>query len=201
MKVYLIRHGETDFNRRNIIQGSGVDTDLNDTGRAQGKAFHQHHGHHPFELVVTSALKRTKQTVHHFLEAGLPHLSDARINELHWGITEGKESTPEGRAAYLEAIAAWESGDLHVRLEGGESAHELKTRIAAFFEDLKQRPEKLILVASHGRTMRGIISYLKTGDLRDMESVSHHNTGLYVVELQADGTWTILVENDTNHLA
>ncbi|MFM8374363.1 MAG: histidine phosphatase family protein, partial [Bacteroidota bacterium] len=39
MHVYFIRHGETDFNRQGIIQGRGVDSDLNETGRQQARAF------------------------------------------------------------------------------------------------------------------------------------------------------------------
>ena len=37
--IYLIRHGETDFNRQGIVQGSGVDSDLNELGLAQAEAF------------------------------------------------------------------------------------------------------------------------------------------------------------------
>jgi probable phosphoglycerate mutase len=37
--IYLIRHGETDYNRRGVVQGSGVDSDLNEMGQAQATAF------------------------------------------------------------------------------------------------------------------------------------------------------------------
>jgi len=57
--IYLIRHGETDFNRRGVVQGSGVDSDLNDMGRAQAQAFFQAYQHVPFEKLYVSGLKRT----------------------------------------------------------------------------------------------------------------------------------------------
>ena len=40
-KIYLIRHGQTDFNLQGIVQGSGVDADLNDTGKAQADFFYE----------------------------------------------------------------------------------------------------------------------------------------------------------------
>ena len=65
--IYLIRHGETDFNRQGVVQGSGVDSDLNELGQAQAEAFFQAYQHIPFDKVYTSALKRTHQSVKKFL--------------------------------------------------------------------------------------------------------------------------------------
>ena len=56
MRVYILRHAETDFNLQGIVQGSSVNTDINEKGQLQSKAFYEHYAHIPFELVVTSAL-------------------------------------------------------------------------------------------------------------------------------------------------
>src|SRR5687768_4016565 len=71
-KIYLIRHGQTDFNLKNIVQGSGVDTDLNDKGRSQAEAFYNKYKHVPFDKVYTSALKRSMQSVDLFVKSGIP---------------------------------------------------------------------------------------------------------------------------------
>jgi broad specificity phosphatase PhoE len=81
-KIYLIRHGQTDYNLQNIVQGSGVDTDLNDRGRQQAQAFFERYKEVPFQKVYTSALKRTHQSVKGFLELGLPHMQLAGLNEI-----------------------------------------------------------------------------------------------------------------------
>ena len=60
--IYILRHGQTDYNLQGIVQGGGVDTSLNDTGRKQAHAFHEAYKHIPFEAVITSRLKRTHQT-------------------------------------------------------------------------------------------------------------------------------------------
>ncbi|MEO0734980.1 MAG: histidine phosphatase family protein, partial [Bacteroidota bacterium] len=41
MTVYIVRHGQTDFNLQGIVQGSGVDASLNDTGRSQGQHLYE----------------------------------------------------------------------------------------------------------------------------------------------------------------
>ncbi|HRG79965.1 MAG TPA: histidine phosphatase family protein, partial [Cyclobacteriaceae bacterium] len=58
-KIYIIRHGQTDFNLQGIVQGSGVDSSLNDMGRAQADAFYLTYKDIPFDKIYTSALRRT----------------------------------------------------------------------------------------------------------------------------------------------
>ncbi|WP_282456203.1 histidine phosphatase family protein [Chitinophaga sedimenti] len=71
-ELYIIRHGETDFNRQGIVQGRGVNSDLNAMGVAQAEAFYEHYKHIPFDKVYTSSLKRTHQTVKKFWTTNCP---------------------------------------------------------------------------------------------------------------------------------
>ena len=200
MEIYLIRHGETDYNKQRIIQGSGVDSSLNETGQAQGKAFYEAYKSTDFQTVITSKLKRTHQTVAGFIDAKLPWEQQEDINEMNWGIYEGQPGTPEMKAKYREMIEHWNQDNLDWRLEGGESAADLSKRISRFLEHLKTRKEDRILVCTHGRAMRGIITLMKGQHLREMENVAHANTGLYKVRLEG-GKFEVLVENDTAHLS
>ncbi|MFM8834340.1 MAG: histidine phosphatase family protein, partial [Cytophagales bacterium] len=72
-KIYIIRHGQTDFNLRGIVQGSGVDSSLNDTGRAQANAFFQAYQHVDFDKIYTSKLVRTRESVQQFIGKGIPY--------------------------------------------------------------------------------------------------------------------------------
>ena len=81
--IYFIRHGQTDYNLKRIIQGSGIDSDLNETGREQGGLFFEQYKNIPFEVVMTSTLKRTHQTVAHFIDAGIPWEQYEEIVEMH----------------------------------------------------------------------------------------------------------------------
>ena len=62
-KIYLTRHGQTDYNLKGVVQGSGIDADLNATGRAQANAFYQAYKDHPFDKLYVSGLKRTFQSM------------------------------------------------------------------------------------------------------------------------------------------
>lgn len=198
--IYIIRHGETDFNRRRIIQGSGVDSSLNATGKRQAQAFYTHYAKQRFDVVLTSQLKRTQETMAPFLETGLPWESFAELNEMSWGIYEGQSSTPEMKANYHRMTQAWKNGDYEVKIPGGESAQALANRLGSFVDHLRQRPEERILICSHGRAMRCLMTLLHEEPLSQMDQYHHDNTGLYLVDYQPE-VFTLKLRNDVRHLA
>ncbi|MBN8676729.1 MAG: histidine phosphatase family protein [Chitinophagales bacterium] len=199
MTLYILRHGQTELNRLNIVQGSGIDSELNEVGYAQARAFYEAHQHVDFDLVVTSRLRRTHQTVQQFIAREIPWEQTSDVNEISWGIHEGKPMSAEQNERYQRMIASWRSGDLDASIEDGESARQLLERIERFVEWVKTRPEKKILVATHGRAIRCLITYLKGLPASEMESAEHTNTGLYVAHYVND-RWEFELENDTSHL-
>lgn len=198
-EIYIIRHGETELNRRRIIQGQGVDAPLNEVGKLQARAFYEHYRHIDFEVVLTSKLIRTHQTVRPFIDQGIPWEEWEEINEIGWGIHEGKSTTPALVEEYKYMIEEWGKGNFQVKLEEGESAAELSDRISVFIKQLRYRPEQRILVCCHGRAMRCMMCLLKGQHLREMENYQHSNTGLFQVELE-NGTFVFNLQNDTRHL-
>jgi len=197
--LYLVRHGETEYNRLGIVQGGGIDSELNPRGRLQAQALFEYYRDTSFDAVLTSELKRTHQTMEPFVQKPLPWERHADIDEMNWGIFEGKRSTPRMHERYKAIMDAWSSGDFHARLEGGESAHELGRRIGRFIASLHDRPEELLLVCSHGRALRCMLTLMMKRPLSDMQRFKHANTGLYEIELQ-DGAFTLVRENDLSHL-
>lgn len=198
-QIFILRHGETDLNRNGIVQGSGMDTQLNEFGQQQAQAFFKAYENHPFEVVITSALRRTHQTLHGFIERGLPWEKWAEINEISWGLHEGQKSTPEMNEEYAAIINSWKTGNYHAKIRGGESAQELANRIQKFIDHLKTRTEKNILICSHGRAMRCLMCLLKEMPLHKMDHFNHANTGLYKV-LYDGSAFHFELENDLSHL-
>ncbi len=199
-KIYLVRHGQTDYNNRGIVQGGGIDSDLNETGKQQALAFFQKYGHIDFDVVISSMLKRTHQTLEPFLQKNIRWEKSADINEMNWGVHEGQKATEDMKANYAKMIGEWRDGNLDARLENGESAAELYERVSRFVEQLRQREEQKILVCTHGRTMRCLMVAIKNQHIIEMENYSHSNTGLFLV--QQDGLhFNVLKENDTSHLS
>ncbi len=197
--IYLFRHAETEYNRKRIIQGSGIDAPLNEMGKAQALAFFKKHGAIEFDAVLTSSLIRTHQTARPFIDKGLIWEQFADINEINWGDHEGKKSEPWMMEDYERMKAEWRNGNYDARLANGESARELSDRVLRFITHLKTRKENRLLVCSHGRTMRCIMCHIKGEEVSEMDNYHHKNTGLYIIH-QKDGRFEVEVENDTSHL-
>lgn len=199
MEIYLFRHGETDYNRKRIIQGSGVNSSLNEMGRSQAQAFYKKYGHLEFDKVLTSKLKRTHETAQYFIEKNIPWEQHGEINEMNWGIHEGQPGNAAMKVHYREMLEEWSKGNYDARLEEGESAAELASRIQSFINHLKERTEKRLLICSHGRAIRCLVTLMKGNPLTEMENVKHGNTGLYHIKLN-NGKFSFLKENDLAHL-
>jgi probable phosphoglycerate mutase len=197
--IYIIRHGQTDYNLRGIVQGGGVDTSLNHTGRQQAGAFHAAYRHLPFQTVITSTLKRTQETVAPFIQEGLPWEQFAEINEMGWGDHEGKVSTELSKKEYESVIQAWSQGDYTASMPNGESAAMLGERLQLFIDHLRQRQEEWLLICSHGRAMRGLMCLLKDLPLSQMSDFGHNNTGLWTLQQQGL-KFVFELENNTDHL-
>ena len=198
--IYLIRHGQTDQNLQRILQGSSVDAGLNETGRVQAGHFYDHYRDVPFDLIITSGLRRTRESVANFIDAGIPWEQNPDINEICLGCYEGKPVTPECRAEMKAVRAGWETGKLDGRIGGGESARELGERLERFTEELRGRPERTILVCSHAGTMSGLITRMMGKPMSKMTELRHANLGLWTAEQGADGRFTFHLMNDRGHL-
>lgn len=197
--IYIIRHGQTDFNVRQVVQGRGVNSDLNDTGIRQAKLFFDAHKEINFDVVYTSSLKRTWQTVDSFISKKIPHIAIENLDEIDWGIFEGVEHHPDLQKTYYDIINEWKLGNLTIKIEGGESAQDLADRLKPFVEELSASQHQTILVCTHGRTLRVLICLLLKKDISQMDEFEHQNTCLY--HLQFDGAnFELIKENDVTHL-
>jgi len=200
-KIYLIRHGQTDFNKQNIVQGSGVDTDLNERGRAQAQAFYDYYQHLHFDKVYTSALKRSQQSVKGFIDKGLPWEALAGLNEISWGTKEGQRITPDEDEYYHFMLKQWQLGNTTLRIEKGESPEDVVVRMKPAVDLIMSRPEEeTILVCMHGRAIRILLCYLLNYPLKSMDMFEHENLCLY--QLNYTGSmFSVEKFNDTRHLA
>lgn len=197
--IFIIRHGETDYNRAGIIQGRGVNISLNEEGRKQAKAFFLKYGRYPFDRVYTSSLVRSIETVQRFIDSGIPWSIRPELDEIDWGEQEGKETDKEMRELYRQVTAAWKSGALHVRIPGGESILDLAWRQKSFIESLRHDRAREILICSHGRAMRALLCQLLGMDLSRMDEFPHSNLSLYRL-LQNEAGFHLVLRHDTSHL-
>lgn len=195
--IYIIRHGETEFNRLGYVQGSGVDSDLNEIGVQQAAAFFEAFQYVPFTEVITSALKRTHQSVKGFLELGIPWRIMPELNEISWGYTEGKPTHPSTDNIFYKVVSSWRKGDYNAHMPGGESPQQLYDRMKVVKAHLESdKAGDNILICMHGRAMRVFLCLLLGAELRNMEKFQHRNLCLYHLQMDKESKkFSIQVEN------
>ena len=196
MKLYIIRHAETEYNRKGIIQGSEVDSDINDIGESQANSFYEYYKDINFDKIYVSDLKRTFQTIRRFTENGSSYEKLKEFNEISWGVNQGKSDDLED---YAELIDTWLAGNLDNKFEEGESPNEMSERLVKGFDKVLDDDHDTVLLCIHGRALRILLSKIIDNDLTKMDKYVHSNTGLYILEYK-NGKYEILGSNLRNHL-
>lgn len=199
--LYIIRHGQTDFNKRGIVQGSGVDTDLNDTGIQQAAHFFNSYGEISFGKIFVSSLKRTHQTVLPFAEKKIPIEIIPELNEINWGEMEGVEPTPESHKKFVDTVTRWSNGELDIAVHGGETPLQLLSRQKRGLQKILSSTENPLLICMHGRAMRSFLCLLTGTPLQQMDSFEHGNVCLYILEKPPGHEhFNITTRNSRKHL-
>jgi probable phosphoglycerate mutase len=185
---YIIRHGQTDLNKQGIVQGRGINSPLNAHGRKQAEAFYERYKEVPFDRVITSTLLRTHQTVEKFIADGIPWTQHAGLDEISWGIYEGKPQDEEIMTGFEKLVQNWTDGILDVCVEQGETPDEMKIRQESALLDILELTEsdKNILVCTHGRAMRMLLCLLTEQSYAVMDTFPHTNTALYKVRYNGE---------------
>lgn len=198
--LYIIRHGQTDLNKQGIVQGRGMDTELNAEGKLQASLFYDAYKDIFFDKIYISELRRTQQSVQQFIDKGIPYQKLTGLDELAWGIYEGKASTPETKLAFLKVMRHWTAGDLDKKFEGGESPNEVQARQKEALATIMSHPdEKIVLICMHGRAMRLLMCLLTKQPLTKMDEFPHQNLVLYKVAYDGQN-FEIVDFNNSIHL-
>lgn len=199
-KIYLLRHGQTDYNLQGVVQGSGIDAPINATGRAQAKAFFEAYQEVQFDQLYHSALIRTRQSIQGFIDLGIPVTSLVELNEISWGNYEGTPMTPEEGEYYRMMLHQWQQGNLDYAIAGGESPNSVAERLHRAIQIILNGPGETILVCMHGRAMRIFLSLICQTPLKEMDQYEHGNLCLYLLEQEEKGGFVLGKQNDQEHL-
>ena len=135
MKLYLIRHGETDWNKEFKIQGSS-DIELNEYGRELAFITREGLRHIPFDIAYTSPLKRAKETAEIILGGrNIPLYEDKRVQEACFGSFEGA-TLKELRERQDPFLKFFDAPEEFKKIEGCETHEEVIARSSDFFNDM-----------------------------------------------------------------
>lgn len=198
MKIYFVRHGETDWNKERKIQGQ-VDIPLNEFGRHLARETANGLRDVPFDVCFTSPLERARETAQIILQGrDVPILEDKRILEMNFGVLEGKCCSKEGWDV-PDSFQMFFDDPVHYQApEGGEDFQAVRKRTGDFLNWLfaqEQYRDSTVLVTTHGAAMAGLLNNLKKKPLAEYWGVGvHKNCGVTEVEV-TDGRIEIISEN------
>ncbi|MFC4872793.1 histidine phosphatase family protein [Negadavirga shengliensis] len=188
-KIYVVRHGQTDYNLKGVVQGSGIDAPINENGQKQAAAFYEEYKHIPFDRIYYSGLIRTRQSIERFINGKVPHESIPELNEISWGKYEGLPMDHQENEYYHNMLKKWASGELDHKIDGGESPLDVAIRLRKAFDHIVDNGGSKILVCMHGRAIRILMSVLLNYELRYMDVFKHENLCCYELTQYADRTF------------
>lgn len=192
MKLYLIRHGETDWNRRRKIQGR-ADIPLNKAGREQARSAAGKMAGIPVDAAYSSPLLRARETAEIFLEGreNCPLHTSRLLKEISYGAGEGQSLRLIRACPFLRLHNYFAHPERYVPPRGGETLRELKARCRAFLEDKVYPcgPEVSgMMIFTHGAFIKGMISLVNRLPDRDFwAGAEMENCSVTVLEFRDGG--------------
>jgi broad specificity phosphatase PhoE len=200
LRVYFVRHGETEWNSEGRIQGM-TDVELNAKGVAQAELLAERLAEEEdFVALYTSTLRRAFATGEIIgRRLGLKPVIDARLVERNMGNVEGMTGA-EVQERYPEVHVAWKQGHKRVPFPGEENRETFQRRLAEFLQDLCRRhTDHKVAVVTHGGAMGMIMATVMALDQERRFPFWFENGSFSIVEFGGPFPRLLLL-NDTCHL-
>jgi len=196
VKLLLVRHGETEWNKAGRFQGH-TDVELNNTGRWQAERLRDRLAGQRIDVVYSSDLKRTLDTAQIVVSGrGLTVIPCKELREINFGELEGM-TFDEIRRRY----PAWGDRNAEVSIPGGESLEQLASRVKLFASWLIEQhsEDETVLIVAHGALLRVLVCVLLGIDVAHWRQIRVDSVSLTIVEFYLG--WVVLsLLNDTSHL-
>ena len=178
--IYVIRHGKTDWNVRQLMQGD-VDVPLNEAGREDAVKAREANPDLPVDICYCSPLVRAKETAEIFLEGrNIPVIPDNRLREMCFGVYEGELAMGDFRETGF-----YEHPEDYRTPEGGESFEEVFARTGDFIREVLAplaKEGKNVLIAGHGVMNCAFISQLEGTGVKDIWKHMQRNGAVYMLD-------------------
>jgi broad specificity phosphatase PhoE len=196
LRLYIARHGETEWNLQHRLQG-WTDIPLNDTGRRQADALAQSLRGVHLDAIYSSTLSRSRETARTVAgNTGLTVTSLDGLRERNYGHFQGG---PDSAADYVRRTNVWDD-----RLDDGESLDQLLARTRESLDQIRrEHPSGNVLIVAHRITNQMILRALLDLTADQTVKIVQDNDEVYLVELDPGARprlWKLIREKNLGDL-
>lgn len=202
VRIFLIRHGQTDHNVKKILQGH-KDISLNLTGIKQGQQLGEYLQNVgvKFDKIYSSDLKRCQETTQEILKLSnqedLPVVLNSDLRERFMGPIEGMHINDAEKYADKHGHGSFK--------DFGEDAvsflERLQRGVNASVEDAVLNKVQNVALVSHGGAIRGILGWLQQQDGAEASKIIVFNTSVTVIDyVVSEKKYYVRSVGDTRHL-
>ena len=199
-QLFIVRHGETVWNREGRIQGH-TDVALSERGVEQATRLANRLGEITFDAAYTSDLCRASATASLILQdRDVPFHPTPRLREYHKGAFEGMTEA-DLRSRFPDEYPSYVSKDLDYAPEGGESTRDVSDRMSSIICEIKERHlDDKVLVVGHGGSLRAAMMALLGMPMDANWRFVFGNCTLTIVDTYHDNA-VLRLFNDGSHLS
>ena len=185
MLIYMIRHGETDWNKQRRLQGQ-VDVPLNEYGISLAEITADALKDITFDKIFSSPLSRAYTTATIIANGrNIDIIKDSRLLELSFGKGEGESLSYIHSHPESNLYNFIHNPPAYIPPEGGENFESLYERCGSFLNELvipMESSYKNILIVGHGALIRGMLHQMIHRDTSDFWCVTHKNCSVTILE-------------------
>lgn len=188
MRIYIIRHGQTDWNKEKRLQGRS-DIPLNEYGRALAVQTGEGMKDIAFDVAFTSPLQRARETAQIIIgDRNVPIIDEERIIEIGFGEYEGLSYASDNyEMPDRTFLHFFSKPELYKPAEGGEAFEEVKERTGAFLKELfvnEKYKDSTVLISTHGAALCGMLSVMKDAPIEKYWGDGlHKNCGFSIIDV------------------
>lgn len=187
MRMIIVRHGESEWNRIHRYQGQ-LDAPLSDLGLRQAEALAERLKNEPITYIYSSRLQRAARTAqaiatHH---TGVPFDYSEDLLEIHHGEWQGKYAD-EITAQYSEGLREWREHPTRSQMPGGESFSNILKRTLDFRDRAyATHKDQTILVSTHDVIVKILVADALGMDMDRINRIWITNASISVIEYGSD---------------
>ncbi len=199
MRLLLVRHAQTDMNLKRLVQGGGVDSELNGTGLKQAQRLAEALEHEKLTAIYAGPLRRTQATAAPIAQKhGLAVITDPDLKEINVGSLNGAPMKQFGDL--LNSYFSGKNDSSQFRMPGGESLGELANRTwGATKRILQKHSEGEVVVVSHHLALLMVICKSMGLDLSYFRRMRLDLATISILEFK-EGRASLAQLNDNCHL-